>query len=39
MVRVKQQIDMIQCPKYGTEYGTEYGTQNQACCLKVDLAK
>ena len=24
MVRVKQQIDMIQCPKYGTEYGTRY---------------
>ena len=20
MVRVKQQIDVIQCPKYGTEY-------------------
>jgi hypothetical protein len=35
MVRVKQQIDVIQCPKYSTEYGT----QNQACRLKVDLAK
>ena len=30
MVRVKQQIDVIQCPKYGTEYGTDM-YQNQAC--------
>ena len=37
MVRVKQQIDVIQCPKYGTEYGTQIRYPESGMLIKSRL--